>query len=79
MLTVPSDMKDTEPSPSSPPSGTGSLWATPQPAHERSLDLAPVDPSVSASEIRAAVEAERERVASFSGRVPEKVLQAPIK
>lgn len=62
------------PKESAPPSGT-SLWTTPASVRSPPLKEATVDKSVSADTVRAAVDAAKDRVATFSGRVTEELLR----
>jgi hypothetical protein len=59
---------------SAPPSGS-SLWTTPASVASPPLKEATVDRSVSADTVRAAVDAAKDRVATFSGRVTEELLR----
>ena len=57
--------------------GKGSLWTTPAPAPS-SLSLAKVDESVSAEQIRKALEAAKDRATTFTGKVSDALLRAIV-
>jgi hypothetical protein len=63
------------PSSDSTTSAGTSLWTTPASPAAGPLKEASVDTSVSAEKVRAAVEAAKGRVATFSGRVTEELLR----
>jgi hypothetical protein len=63
-----------DPNDSTAPGGT-SLWTTPVSPTAAPLQEASVDASVSAETVRAAVDAAKDRVARFSGRVTEELLR----
>jgi hypothetical protein len=55
----------------------GSLWTTPA-SSASTLTLAGVDQSVSADQIRKALEAAKERATTFTGKVSDDVLRAIV-
>ncbi len=57
---------------------SGSLWTTPAPSPAALADVR-VDQTVSAKQIRAAVDADQGRASAFSARVPDQVLRVTIK